>query len=78
MTIYEGSQFPDWRGDIFVTSLIYNKIIHIEMANGEPQRQSDIFAEIDERIRDIRTGPDGALYILSEGADGKLWRVSRP
>lgn len=78
MTIYEGSQFPDWRGDIFVTSLIYNKIIHIEMANGEPQRQSDIFAEIDERIRDIRTGPDGALYILSEGTDGKLWRVSRP
>ena len=77
MTIYQGSQFPDWQGDIFVTSLIFNKIIHIEMENGMPGQQSDMFSEIDDRLRDIRTGDDGALYILSEGDNGKLWRVSR-
>lgn len=77
MTIYQGSQFPDWQGDIFVTSLIFNKIIHIEMENGVPGQQSDMFSEIDDRLRDIRTGDDGALYILSEGDNGKLWRVSR-
>lgn len=77
MTIYQGNQFPDWRGDIFVSSLIYNKIIHIDMNDGVPGRQSDMFEEIDDRLRDIRTGNDGALYILSEGDNGKLWRVSR-
>lgn len=77
MTVYDGAQFPDWQGDIFVSSLIYNKIIHIEMKNGKPQGQNDLFTEIDDRLRDIRTGADGALYILSEGSNGKLWRVSR-
>ena len=77
MTIYDGAQFPDWQGDIFVCSLIYSKIIHIDMVDGAPQRQSDMFSEIGDRLRDIRTGADGALYILSEGDNGKLWRVSR-
>ena len=77
MTIYDGAQFPDWQGDIFVSSLIYNKIIHIEMEDGAPQRQYDMFGEIGDRLRDIRTGNDGALYILSEGDNGKLWRISR-
>ena len=77
MTIYDGTQFPDWQGDIFVSSLIYSKIIHIDMVDGAPQRQSDMFSEIGDRLRDIRTGADGALYILSEGDNGKLWRVSR-
>ena len=77
MTIYDGAQFPDWQGDIFVSSLIYSKIIHIDMVNGAPQQQSDMFSEIGDRLRDIRTGADGALYILSEGDNGKLWRVSR-
>ena len=77
MTIYNGAQFPDWRGDIFVSSLIYNKIVHIEMEDGTPQQQNDMFGEIGDRLRDIRTGNDGALYILSEGDNGKLWRVSR-
>ena len=39
---------------------------------------TNLFDEIGERLRDIRTGPDGALYILSEGAgagDGRVWRV---
>jgi len=77
MTIYQGNQFPDWQGDIFVSSLIYNKIIHIDMVDGAPAAQTDMFGEIDDRLRDIRSGPDGALYILSEGDNGKLWRVSR-
>lgn len=77
MTIYDGEQFPDWQGDIFVSSLIFSKIIHIDMVNGAPQQQSDKFSEIGDRLRDIRTGADGALYILSEGDNGKLWRVSR-
>ena len=46
MTIYDGAQFPDWQGDIFVSSLIYSKIIHIDMVNGAPQQQSDMFLSL--------------------------------
>ena len=77
MTVYRGNMFPEWQGDIFVTSLIYSKIIQIDMQGGRAAGQTGRFAEIGDRLRDIRTGPDGALYILSEGANGKLWRVSR-
>lgn len=77
MSVYRGDMFPEWQGDIFVASLIYNKIIQIDMQAGKPVNQRDRFEEIGDRLRDIRTGPDGALYILSEGDNGKLWRVSR-
>ncbi len=77
MSIYRGSMFPEWQGDIFITSLIYSKIIRVDMQGGKAVGQNDLFEEIGDRLRDIRTAPDGSLYILSEGENGKLWRVSR-
>ena len=77
MTIYRGRQFSDWQGDIFVTSLIYKNIVRLDMVDGQVAQTEDLFGEIGERLRDIRTGPDGALYILSEGDEGKIWRVSK-
>ena len=76
MTLYRGNNFPDWQGDIFVTSLIDAHVIRVDMENGAVQGQEFLFAEIGDRLRDIRTGADGNIYILSEGAVGKLWRVS--
>ena len=79
MTLYRGTQFPQWDGDIFITSLVFNNVVRVDMAGGQVVRREVLFPEIAERIRDIRTGRDGALYILSEGKDdegGKLWRVS--
>jgi len=76
MTLYRGGNFPAWQGDIFVTSLIDAHVIRVDMENGAVQGQEFLFAEIGDRLRDIRTGADGNIYILSEGAVGKLWRVS--
>ena len=82
MTLYRGTQFPQWDGDIFVTSLVFNNVVRVDISGKQVVRREVLFTEIDERIRDIRTGADGALYILSEGKtgdkDGKLWRVSAP
>ncbi len=78
MSIYRGSQFSDWQGDIFVTSLVFNYAVRVDMENGQVRGKHVMFEEIGDRLRDIRTGPDGALYILSEGESGKLWRVSKP
>lgn len=77
MTLYRGTQFADWQGDIFVTSLVFNYAVRVDMENGQAVGQEIMFREIGDRLRDIRSGPDGALYILSEGENGKLWRASR-
>ncbi|WP_231471406.1 PQQ-dependent sugar dehydrogenase [Thioalkalivibrio sp. HK1] len=78
MTIYRGAAFPEWTGDIFVTSLVFRKVVRLDMDKTEVSGTEDLFAEIDARIRDVRTGPDGLIYILSEPAgdeSGKIWRV---
>ena len=67
MTVYRGDAFPDWDGDIFMTSLVFNHVIRVDMDGRVSGAQQILFDEIGERLRDIRTGPDGALYILSEG-----------
>lgn len=77
MTIYRGDMFADWQGDIFVTALIDQNIVRLDMENGAVIGTQNLFGELGDRPRDIRTGPDGALYILSEGENGKLWRVSK-
>lgn len=76
MTLYRGDRFPAWQGDIFVTALIDRHVIRVDMQGGKVVGQEFLFDEIGDRPRDIRTGPDGNLYILTEGANGTLWRVS--
>ena len=76
MTLYRGSQFPEWDGDIFVSSLVFQNVTRVDMDGTKVIDQETLFAEIGARLRSINTGPDGALYILTEGEIGKLWRVS--
>ncbi len=76
MIVYRGQSFPAWQGDILVTSLIDRHVIRVDMEDGDAKGQEFLFAEIGDRLRDIRTAPDGDIYILSEGTVGKLWRVS--
>lgn len=72
MTFYEGALFPDWRGDAFVGSL---KFDYIARLSGSPLREVEqIKLPETLRVRDVRTGPDGALWFLSEG-QGALYRM---
>nr|WHW29600.1 putative PQQ-dependent sugar dehydrogenase [uncultured bacterium] len=77
MTYYEGTMFPEWQGDLFVVSLAQKSVRHIDLQQGKFVSDNRIFPELDRRMRDIRTGPDGALYILTDGENGNLLRVSR-
>lgn len=77
MTVYQGDMFPEWQGDIFMTSLRFHNVYHIDMNDGLPGAQQTLFEEINERLRDIRTAPDGSLYILAEGENGTIWQVLR-
>jgi glucose/arabinose dehydrogenase len=77
MTYYTGDQFPEWQGDLFAVSLKQKSVRRIDLENGKVISDTPIFPELDQRMRDIRTGPDGVLYVLTDGNNGKLLRISR-
>lgn len=75
LAFYDGDAFPAWKGSLFVGALVYKDVRRLELRDGEVKRQEILFSEIGERIRDVRTGPDGYLYILTDSKKGKMIRV---
>lgn len=81
MTFYTGDAFPNWQGNLFVTSMMVGRIPgtgHLERIvfneNGEIRRES-MFGELEQRIRLVTQGPDGLLYLLTDHEDGVLLRI---
>jgi len=75
---YSGDQFPDWQGDLFLSALALKHVRHVAMKpDGSLGDQQELFGELKVRFRDVRSGPDGFLYLLTdEGADkGRVLRV---
>jgi glucose/arabinose dehydrogenase len=75
MAYYDAAAFPDWQGDLFVGALVDRDVKRLDMENGEVISQSALFSELEARIRDVRVGPDGFLYLLTDSASGALIRV---
>jgi glucose/arabinose dehydrogenase len=73
--LYQGDAFPEWRGDLFVGALVDKEVRRIDMENGEVVGEEPLFSELDARIRDVRVGPDGFLYLLTDSESGALIRV---
>lgn len=78
MAIYTGEHFPQWQGDLFIGALVDEEVRRVDLENGEVVGQESLFAELEARIRDVRMGQDGYLYILTDGSDGQLIRVTPP
>jgi glucose/arabinose dehydrogenase len=72
---YGGDAFPEWRGDLFVGALVNKDVHRLDMEDGKIVAEESLFGELDERIRDVRAGPDGFLYLLTDSEKGKLIRV---
>jgi aldose sugar dehydrogenase len=75
MDWYHGSLFPAWRASLLVAALAERSVRRIPLANGVPGQQEILFKELGERIRDVRTGPDGAVYLLTDRPNGRVLRV---
>jgi glucose/arabinose dehydrogenase len=83
MAVYTGDQFPAWRGNVFVGSLRQGGIPgtgHLQRIvfneGTEELRRESILTELRRRIREVREGPDGFLYVLTdEEGDGALLRI---
>lgn len=85
MTLYRGEMFPEWVGDLLVATLqpgdADTRSGHIRIVsmneNGLPVGQTVILGELAARMRDVRTAPDGSLYVLTDAYDGAVLRLSR-
>jgi glucose/arabinose dehydrogenase len=75
MALYRGDLFPDWRGSLFIAALAERTLRRIAFDDGVPGQQQQMLGGRNERLRDVREGPDGALYLLTDAPDGKLLRL---
>ena len=76
MTLYTGDLFPEWQGQLFVSALAGRHVRRVELSGIEVIGEESLFGELNARFRDVRTGPDGALYLLTDSPDGKVLRVT--
>jgi glucose/arabinose dehydrogenase len=75
LTICRGCQWSEWEGDLIVGNLIGQQVRRIRLRDGVVIEQETLFEELEERFRDVRFGPDGALYILTDNERGRVLRV---
>ena len=76
MMIYSGKLWPDWRGDIFVGALKFELISRLDREGDSITGEERLFAEVYGRVRDVREGPDGAIWFLTDEGEGGLYRVT--
>jgi aldose sugar dehydrogenase len=76
MTIYYGDKFPQWNGDLLVGALVLQHLRRVDLENGQVKGQEQ-FSEgpLNARIRDVRTGPDGYVYLTTDYSEGKVLRL---
>lgn len=82
MAVYTGDKFPAWRGNVFVGSMTEGRIPgtgHLQRIvfndKTEEVRRESMLRELRQRIREVRQGPDGFLYLLTDEDDGALLRI---
>jgi len=76
ITVYNGDMFPQWKGNLLVGALKAQQVSRVVLKGNKATEEEVLFKEVGARIRDIRTGPDGAIYLLTDSSDGKVLRVS--
>ena len=65
-----------WQGNLFVGSLKFSRLQRLEIGpDGKVAREHQLLQEMGQRIRDVRQGPDGLLYVLTDASNGRLVRL---
>lgn len=75
MAFYTGDRFPAWQGDLFVGALAGQLLARLELDGTRVMHEERLLKELGERIRDVRQGPDGLLYLLTDASDGRVLRI---
>lgn len=75
MAFYEGDKFPDWHGNLLVGALKDQMLVRLELDGGKVVKEERLIKNAIGRIRDVRVGPDGYIYLLTDEANGVLARL---
>ncbi len=75
MAFYAADLFPAWKGSLLVGSLREQHVARLTLQGGKVVGEERLFRELGQRIRDVKVGPDGAVWLLTDEEDGKLLRV---
>lgn len=75
MAFYTGDRIPSWKGNLFIGALATNELLRLELDGSTIVHEERLLTERGERIRDVRQGPDGLLYLLVDSKLGKLLRL---
>lgn len=76
MAFYSGLDFPGWQGSLFLGSLKSQELVRLELDQGQVVAEERLLSGEFGRIRDVRQGPDGALYLLTDAAEGQLLKLT--
>ena len=75
LLFYTGDGISDWKGSLLIGSLRPGLLVRVRLEAGRVAREERYLADLGERIRDVRQGPDGHPYLLTDSGDGRILRV---
>jgi glucose/arabinose dehydrogenase len=76
MAFYTGELFPGWTGSLFNGALKFELLSRLEVKGDKAVKEERMLQGLQERIRDVRQGPDGALYLLTDNNAGRILRLT--
>ncbi len=73
---YTGAAFPAWQGSLFLGSLKESRLVRLVIKGERVTGEEHLLADRGQRVRDVRQGPDGALYVVTDQSQGELWKIT--
>ena len=77
VTIYDGAIFPEWSGDLFVGALKGRRLVRLTLKGNVVEEKEQLLVNRLGRIRDVRTGPDGAIWFTIDDENGAVYRIHK-
>jgi glucose/arabinose dehydrogenase len=75
MAFYEGSAFPAWRGSLLLGALRGQSLVRLVLDGDKVVAEERLLSQQVGRVRDVRVGPDGLVYLLTDSPDGAFLRL---
>ena len=76
MTFYTGDAFRDWKGSALIGGMSPGRLVRLTLRDGKVASETQYLGDLGERIRDVRQGPDGLVYVITDSSNGRLLRLS--
>lgn len=76
LLFYTGELFPNWKGNLFVGAMAGEHLVRLVLEDQRVKHEEKLLEELEQRIRDVRQGPEGALYLLTAEDDGRVLRLT--